>query len=50
MKVAVIILVVGEAVCNVRACKPMSADWKRKVDKDDEFSEDNPTDIKGKLL
>jgi hypothetical protein len=34
MKVAVIILVVGEAVCDARACKTISADWKRNVDKD----------------
>ena len=31
---AVIYEAVSEAVCNVRACKPMSADWKQKVDKD----------------
>ena len=24
----------SEAVCNVRACRPMSADWKRRVDED----------------
>ena len=31
---AVIYEAVSEAVCSVRACKPMSADWKRNVDKD----------------
>ena len=31
---AVIYEAVSEAVCSVRACKPMSADWKRKVDED----------------
>ena len=31
---AVIYEAVSEAVCSVRACKPMSADWKQKVDKD----------------
>lgn len=31
---AVIYEAMGEVVCNVRACKPMSADWKRKVDND----------------
>ena len=31
---AVIYEAVCDAVCSVRACKPMSADWKRKVDED----------------
>ena len=31
---AVIYEAVSEAVCSVRACKPMSAEWRRKVDKD----------------
>lgn len=31
---AVIYEAVSEAVCSVRACRPMSADWKRKVDED----------------
>ena len=31
---AVIYEAMGEAVCNVRACRPMSADWKRRVDED----------------
>ena len=31
---AVIYEAMGEVVCKVRACKPMSADWKRKVDND----------------
>ena len=31
---AVIYEAMSEAVCSVRACKPMSADWKRKVDAD----------------
>ena len=31
---AVIYEAVSEAVCNVRACRPMSADWKRRVDED----------------
>ena len=31
---AVIYEAVSEAVCNVRACRPMSADWKRSVDAD----------------
>ena len=31
---AVIYEAVNEAVCNVRACRPMSADWKRRVDAD----------------
>lgn len=31
---AVIYEAMSEVVCNVRACKPMSADWKRKVDDD----------------
>ena len=31
---AVIYEAVGEAVCNVRACRPMSAEWKQKVDRD----------------
>ena len=31
---AVIYEAMSEAVCNVRACKPMSTDWKRKVDED----------------
>ena len=31
---AVIYEAVSEAVCSVRACKPMSADWKQKVDDD----------------
>ena len=31
---AVIYEAMSEAVCNVRACRPMSADWKRKVDED----------------
>jgi hypothetical protein len=25
---------VNEAVCNIRACRPMNADWKRRVDED----------------
>ena len=31
---AVIYEAVSDAVCSVRACKPMSADWKQKVDED----------------
>ena len=31
---AVIYEAMSEAVCSVRACKPMSTDWKRKVDAD----------------
>ena len=31
---AVIYEAMSEAVCKVRACKPISADWKRKVDED----------------
>ena len=31
---AVIYEAMNEAVCNVRACRPMSADWKRRVDED----------------
>ena len=31
---AVIYEAVNEAVCNVRACRPMNADWKRRVDED----------------
>ena len=31
---AVIYEAMSEAVCNTRACRPMSADWKRKVDED----------------
>jgi hypothetical protein len=31
---AVIYEAMSEAVCNVRACRPMSADWKRSVDED----------------
>ena len=31
---AVIYEAVSEAVCSVRACKPMSNDWRRKVDED----------------
>ena len=31
---AVIYEAMSEAVCNVRACRPMSADWKRQVDED----------------
>ena len=31
---AVIYEAMSEAVCNVRACRPMSADWKRRVDED----------------
>ena len=31
---AVIYEAMGEAVCNVRACRPMSAGWKRRVDED----------------
>ena len=34
MGTAVIYEAVSEAVCNVRACRPMSADWKRRVDED----------------
>ena len=26
--------VVSEAVCSVRACKPLSADWKKRIDED----------------
>ncbi|MBQ2866318.1 MAG: VWA domain-containing protein [Clostridia bacterium] len=26
--------VIGDAVCNVRACKPLSADWKKSIDED----------------
>ena len=26
--------VIGEAVCSVRACKPLSADWKKRIDED----------------
>ena len=31
---AVIYEAVSEAVCSVRACRPMSADWKRSIDED----------------
>ena len=31
---AIIYEAVSEAVCNVRACRPMSAEWKRRVDED----------------
>ena len=31
---AVIYEAMNEAVCNIRACRPMSADWKRRVDED----------------
>ena len=31
---AVIYEAMNDAVCNVRACRPMSADWKRRVDED----------------
>ena len=31
---AVIYEAMSEAVCGVRACRPMSADWKRRVDED----------------
>ena len=31
---AVIYEAMSEAVCNVRACRPMSADWKNRVDED----------------
>ena len=31
---AVIYEAMSEAVCNVRACRPMGADWKKKVDAD----------------
>jgi len=31
---AIIYEAVCDAVCSVRACKPMSADWKKKVDED----------------
>ena len=31
---AVIYEAMSEAVCNVRACRPMTADWKRRVDED----------------
>ena len=31
---AVVYEAMSEAVCNVRACRPMSADWKRRVDED----------------
>ena len=31
---AVIYEAMSEAVCNVRACRPMSTDWKRRVDED----------------
>ena len=31
---AVIYEAMSEAVCNVRACRPMSADWKKNVDAD----------------
>ena len=34
MGTAVIYEAVSEAVCNVRASRPMSADWKRRVDED----------------
>ena len=34
MGTAVIYEAVSEAVCNVRACRPMSASWKRNVDAD----------------
>ena len=26
--------VISEAVCSVRACKPLSADWKKRIDED----------------
>ena len=32
--IAVIYEAMSEAVCDVRACRPMSADWKRRVDED----------------
>ena len=31
---AVIYEAMSEAVCNIRAARPMSADWKRRVDED----------------
>ena len=31
---AVVYEAMNEAVCSVRACRPMSADWKRRVDED----------------
>jgi len=31
---AVIYEAMSEAVCSIRACRPMSADWKRRVDED----------------
>ena len=31
---AVIYEAMSEAVCNVRACRPMSADWKHRIDED----------------
>ena len=31
---AVVYEAMSEAVCSVRACRPMSADWKRRVDED----------------
>ena len=31
---AVIYEAMNEAVCNVRACRPMNADWKKRVDED----------------
>ena len=34
MGTAVIYEAVSEAVCNVRACRPMSKDWKRNIDAD----------------
>ena len=34
MGTAVIYEAMSEAVCNIRACRPMSADWKRSVDAD----------------
>ena len=26
--------VIGDAVCEIRACRPLSADWKRRIDED----------------
>ena len=26
--------VISEAVCSVRACRPLSADWKKRIDED----------------
>ena len=29
-----VVVVINEAVCSVRACRPLSADWKKRIDED----------------